>query len=72
MRKMNVYIVQHVHTLGDAEDVKLIGVYKTKVKAQNAVNRAKKLKGFKSFSDGFTIDEYEVDKDHWNEGSIKA
>ena len=36
--------------------------------AQDAVTRIVTQPGFANFPDGFHIDEYEMDKDHWTEG----
>jgi hypothetical protein len=64
-----VYVLQHVHALDDgAEDVKLIGVYSTREKAQAAIDRLSQAPGFSQASTGFHIDEYQVDKDQWVEG----
>jgi len=64
-----VYVLQHVHsTGGDAEDVKFTGVYSSHEKAQAAVARLSCVLGFSDASDGFHIDEYQVDRDQWVEG----
>jgi len=66
---MRVFVLQHVHSLeNDAEDVKFIGVYATREKAQAAIKRLSRVPGFSEAADGFHIDEYQVDKDHWVEG----
>jgi hypothetical protein len=65
------FIVQHVHTREDGtEDVKLIGVYSSHEQAQAAVTRMRRLPGFADAVDGFFIDEYQVDQDHWGEGYV--
>jgi hypothetical protein len=65
----SVFVLQHVHTREDGvEDVKFIGVYSSREKAQAAVARLSRLPGFADASDGFYIDEYHVDEDHWVEG----
>jgi hypothetical protein len=66
----SVFVLQHVHAEGDAEDVKLIGVYSSRQKAQEAVARLSRLPGFADAPDGFHIDEYRVDQDHWVEGYV--
>lgn len=64
-----VWIVQHVHEFNDEdEDVKFIGVYRSQESAERAVERLKLQPGFKDAIEGFHIDEYELDKDHWVEG----
>lgn len=66
-----VFVVQHVHQLaGDNEDVKFIGVYATEEKARAAIARLTTQPGFSSVPDGFSIDEYELDKDNWQEGFV--
>jgi hypothetical protein len=66
-----VFVLQHVHpTGGDAEDVKFVGVYSTRQKAQEAVARLTGLPGFAATPDGFHIDEYRVDHDQWAEGFV--
>lgn len=67
---MKVYVLQHEHTLDDHDDVKFIGVYSTQTQAENAIVRLGKQPGFKELPEGFTISEYEVDKDHWVEGYV--
>ena len=64
-----VYVLQHVHSLGDGEeDVKLIGVYSSREHAQAAIARLRQAPGFSDAPAGFYIDEYQVDKDQWIEG----
>ena len=77
---MEVFIVQHLHTINeDEEDIKIIGIYSSREKAFAAITRLKTKSGFKDFhrlidpslddqSDGFYIDKYELDKDDWSEG----
>jgi homoserine kinase type II len=75
-----VFVVRHLHVLPpDEEDVKLIGVYSTFALARAAVDRLRLQPGFKDQPSivnpeldddrqGFYIDEYRVDTDHWTEG----
>lgn len=66
-----VYVVHHVHEMLDGEeDVKLIGVYSSHEMAEAAVSRARTKPGFVAVPDGFSIDPYELDKDHWTEGYV--
>jgi hypothetical protein len=65
----SVFVLQHVHSQEDgSEDVKFIGVYSSRQKAEEAVSRMSRLPGFADAPDGFHIDEYRVDRDHWVEG----
>jgi hypothetical protein len=52
------------------EDVKFIGVYSTEALARAAVERSKILPGFRGCPDGFTVDPYLLNKDHWTSGYI--
>jgi hypothetical protein len=66
---MKVYVLQHVHPLaGGTEDVKLIGVYSSLGNARAAIARLTRQPGFSETPDGFHVDGYQVDKDHWLEG----
>src|SRR5437899_1960942 len=68
---MEVYLLQHVHEFPDGEeDIKLIGVYSSRVLAEEAQRRAEMLPGFHETPKGFTIDPYKVNEDHWPEGYI--
>jgi predicted HNH restriction endonuclease len=74
------YLLQHLHVLAHGEDdVKIIGIYSSKEAAQAVAYRLKTHSGFRNFPnivnsksdeqpDGFYIDEYIVDQDHWKEG----
>ena len=65
----NVFIVQHVHeSAAGADDVKFIGAYSSRETAQAAVARLRRTAGFSAAPDGFHIDEYPVDHDHWIDG----
>jgi hypothetical protein len=67
--RMDVFVLQHVNELEDAaEDVKFIGVYSSEDAAREAVARLGRQPGFCDHPDGFHIDRYRVDADHWVEG----
>lgn len=67
-----VFILQHERpeTKYRMEDVKLIGAYSSEASAQAAIERLRTQPGFRDYPDDFTIDAYEIDKDHWSEGFI--
>ena len=66
-----VYVLQHIHSVDDgADDVKFIGVYSSREKAQAAIIRLSLAPGFAEAPEGFHIDEYQVDKDQWVEGYV--
>ncbi len=68
---MSVFVLQHVHSMEDGgEDVKFIGVYSSREKAQAAVARLARVSGFSDAPDDFHIDEYRVDQDQWVEGYV--
>ena len=70
-RYMIVFILWHIRELENGEDeTKLIGVYSTEQLAEAARERSRQLPGFRDLPDGFIIDRYAVDKDHWTEGYI--
>ena len=69
-----VYLLQHSYISNEDEDVdinKIIGVYKTRKRAETAVKQYMKLPGFKEHSlENFYIDKYELNKRMWTEGFI--
>ena len=68
---MDVFLLWHVHELsGGEEDAKLIGVYSSQETAEEAKHRALSQPGFRDVPEGFMIDRYRVDQDHWTEGYI--
>ena len=62
------FLVQHQRS--DTEDVKIIGIYSTRRAARAAIERVLGQPGFSTYPDGFTVDSYEVDRDHWAEGFV--
>jgi hypothetical protein len=77
-----VFVLQHCHVLpsGD-DDSKLIGIYTTREAAEAAVARLRIQPGFRERprivdaevdqdANGFYIDEYKIDEDHWREGYV--
>lgn len=71
MGPTEVFLVEHVHVLDDGEEnVKTIGIYSTREKAQQAVERLRIQPGFRDAPDGFVIDLYWVDQDGWASGYV--
>lgn len=68
------YVLQHSYEVGEDgsfDEVKLIGVYSSKEKAEQVIRRYIILPGFKEHPmECFHISEYEIDKDQWTEGFI--
>ena len=60
-----------LHSLPDTGRVKVIGIYSSKELAEAAEERARLLPGFAEEPDGFTIERYEVDQDHWPRGFVR-
>jgi homoserine kinase type II len=54
--------------LGNEDDEKLIGVYSSEGEAKEAITRLAKAPGFRECPEGFSIDSYELGKDHWTDG----
>ena len=68
-----VYILWH-HYPGDTDDdnAKLLGVYSSKEIAEQRIDKKYKLlPGFSRREGELTIDAYEIDRDHWNEGFFR-
>ncbi len=62
------FLLQHERP--DTDDVKVIGIYSSEMEAKTAIDRLRKQPGFCDHPDGFSIDAYEVDMDHWSEGFV--
>ena len=65
----NVYLLHHVRGEQE-EEVKLIGVYRSRANAAAAVSRLKTKPGFCDHVEGFQIEAYALDVDHWTEGFV--
>ena len=59
---MILYIVEHLHILyDDVEDIKFLGVFSTKEKAEKAIQMLSKQPGFKGFPK--IIDDNDIEND---------
>jgi hypothetical protein len=67
---VDVFILWHVHELESGDDEKLIGVHQTEDDAKAVIDRLRSQPGFKDTPEGFQIDRYEINKDHWTEGYV--
>ncbi|CAB1075435.1 hypothetical protein D1AOALGA4SA_3255 [Olavius algarvensis Delta 1 endosymbiont] len=67
-----VFVLEHSYELSATgeQKTKLIGVYSSRKKAENAIERLVLQPGFKDFPDYFNIDEYVLNQDHWEEGFV--
>lgn len=54
---------------GDDADL-LIGVYRTEADAEAAIDRLKSKAGFVVAPEGFRINRYELNRDHWEDGYV--
>lgn len=66
----SVFLLWHSYELNECDETKLIGVYSTRRSAERAVEHLRLQPGFCDRPDDFTIDEYELDRDHWTEGFV--
>ena len=60
-----------LHSLPETGRVKVIGIYSSQALAEAAETRARPLPGFAEEPDGFTIEQYEIDQDHWPRGFVR-
>lgn len=68
---MILYMVHHVNRPDtEDEDEKLIGIYSTKQKAEEAVKRLSEQPGFSESPENFDIGEIGIDEDYWTEGFV--
>lgn len=66
-----VYLMHHIRSDDEYGDsAKLIGVYRSENIARSAISRLKGQPGFRDHPNGFQIEAYELDKDHWVEGFV--
>ena len=60
-----------LHSLPETGRIKVVGVYSSRELAEAAEERTRLLPGFADEPDGFTIELYEVDRDHWPRGFVR-
>ena len=63
-----VFVLQHEYELDGHDETKLIGVYSSRSAAEAAIKRLSAQPGFSDHTDGFSIDSFPVNQDHWEEG----
>jgi hypothetical protein len=65
------YLLEHNYgELDDFENLKILGIYASKKKANDAIKRFSRKPGFKKHKNGFHIDKYVIDEDCWASGFI--
>jgi len=69
-----VFNLCHEYVMENGEDeVKELGVYSSREKAQEAITRYWSLPGFRDHPDGFKIYESELDQDQaWTDGFVRG
>lgn len=69
----SVCLLWHIHRKVNRDDEeKLIGVYRTEADARAAIARLRDKPGFSETPEGFQIETYKLNKDHWIEGYVSA
>ncbi|MEL1136604.1 hypothetical protein AAC978_15640 [Desulfitobacterium sp. THU1] len=66
----SVFLLQHCYEVNNIEEIKIIGIYSSRSKAELVVEKYKGLLGFRNYPNSFFIDEYRLDEDNWTEGFI--
>jgi len=69
---VKVYLLWFVEEQEESDIELLIGVYATRADAKAAVERVKSQPGFATYPKGFQVCPYEIGKDHWSGGFVKA
>lgn len=65
------YVLQHSRKIAcGCNEVKFIGVYSSNSEAASTIKKLASQPGFRDYPDGFHIDGYEINKDHWQEGFV--
>ena len=68
MSEGSVFLLWHVRKPDSNEEELLIGVYGTEADAKSAIERLRSKAGFVDAPEGFRINRYELNRDHWEEG----
>lgn len=68
MSEESVFLLWHLREPDGNEDELLIGVYRTEADAKSAIERLRSKAGFVGAPEGFRINRYELNRDHWEEG----
>ena len=64
------FLLQHSYELDDCDETKVIGIYSSRDRAEQAIERLRNQPGFSERPNNFYVDAYPVDEDHWTEGSV--
>ena len=69
---VHVFLLQHSYEIDGCDETKVIGVYPSRGRGEQAIARLRALPGFRDRPDEFHIDDYLLDQDHWVEGYVAA
>ncbi|WP_165682063.1 DUF7336 domain-containing protein [Metapseudomonas otitidis] len=64
----DVFILHHTYGDSNSESYKLLGIFRSRQKANSKIREYAKLPGFIDFPDGFTVTRYTLDESHWLDG----
>jgi hypothetical protein len=68
-----VFLLHHVRSDDEyADNAKLIGTYSSRDAAVAAIERLREQRGFRDHPEGWDIQQYILDDDHWEEGFVTA
>lgn len=66
-----MYVVTHGYEdENGCDEAKLIGVFRTEARANEAVAKLRPLPGFCERPECFGVDRYELDRTHWETGFV--
>ena len=65
-----VYLLHHTARVGRDEDVKLVGVFRSKEDAERVIAQLKDKSGFRDAGGEWSCHEHEIGKFHWQEGYV--
>lgn len=69
---MKVYMLAHEYeTDCGCDEVKIIGIYRTKEEAEAALQEVRNQPGFRDHQAGFECATYELGRTAWREGFVK-
>lgn len=63
-----VYVLHHEYEWYGRDEVKLIGVYRSRQDAEAAIARVRDQPGFRDWPEGFSVDAYRLGEDEWADG----
>jgi hypothetical protein len=70
MDNPTIYLLMHEHELDGCDQLKILGVYSSRILAEKAQAYFVLQEGFCDYPDGFVIDEYRLNQNLWSEGFI--